>query len=153
MLERCKRKSAHSVYFVKCQDDLLSGLASEEREGSQGMSIQGRWLCCRCGVARCDRRRLSTGYGQVFTVLVVSGQIRVAGCPCSQRFATAFVSSETYVLSFSHCKPLHKVSSLQALSTVFHSINPSDNSPLSHSILLVETGCLPYWSFQLHISL
>ena len=33
-----------------------------------------------------------------------------------------------------------------ALSTVFHSINPPDNSPLSHSVLPVLF--LLYWSFQ-----
>ena len=38
-----------------------------------------------------------------------------------------------------------------ALSTVFHSINSPDNSPLSHSVLQVLF--LPYWSFQLYISL
>ena len=38
-----------------------------------------------------------------------------------------------------------------ALSTVFHSINSPDNSPFSHPVLLVFA--LPYWSFQLHISL
>ena len=36
-----------------------------------------------------------------------------------------------------------------ALSTVLHSINSPDNSPLSHSVLLVLF--LPYWSFQLYI--
>ena len=36
-----------------------------------------------------------------------------------------------------------------ALSTVFHSINFPDNSPLSHSVLPVLF--LPYWSFQLHV--
>ena len=38
-----------------------------------------------------------------------------------------------------------------ALSTVFHSINSPDNSPFSHSVLVVLA--LPYWSFQLYISL
>ena len=38
-----------------------------------------------------------------------------------------------------------------ALSTVFQSVNSPDNSPLSHSVLLVLF--LPYWSFQLCISL
>ena len=37
-----------------------------------------------------------------------------------------------------------------ALSTVFHSINSPDNSPLSHSVLAV--AFLPCWSFQLYIS-
>ena len=45
---------------------------------------------------------------------------------------------------------LVSVSVFMALSTVFHSINSPDNSPLSHSVLLVL--CLPYWSFQLYIS-
>ena len=36
-------------------------------------------------------------------------------------------------------------------STVFHSITSHDNSPLSHSVLLVLF--LPYWSFQLYIFL
>ena len=40
---------------------------------------------------------------------------------------------------------------LIALSTVFHSIKTSDNSPLSHSVLPVLF--LPYWSFQMYISL
>ena len=38
-----------------------------------------------------------------------------------------------------------------ALSTVFHSINSPDNSPFSHSVLVILA--LPYWSFQLYISL
>ena len=42
------------------------------------------------------------------------------------------------------------VSVFMALSTVFHSINPPDNSPLSHSVLPVLF--LPYWSFQLFLS-
>ena len=37
-----------------------------------------------------------------------------------------------------------------ALSTVFHSINSPDNSPLSHCVLPVLF--LPYWPFQLYIS-
>ena len=43
------------------------------------------------------------------------------------------------------------VSVFMALSIVFHSINYPDNSPLSRSVLLVLF--LPYWSFQLYISL
>ena len=38
-----------------------------------------------------------------------------------------------------------------ALLTVFHSINSPDNSPFSHSV--VSVLLLPYWSFQLKISL
>ena len=43
------------------------------------------------------------------------------------------------------------VSFFMALSTVFHSVNSPDNSPLSHSVLLVSF--LPYRTFQQFISL
>ena len=43
------------------------------------------------------------------------------------------------------------VSVFMAHSTVFHSINSPNNSLFSHSVLAVLS--LPYWSFQLYISL
>ena len=43
------------------------------------------------------------------------------------------------------------ISVFMALSTVFHSKNSPDNSPLSHYDLSVLF--LPFWSFQLYISL
>ena len=46
---------------------------------------------------------------------------------------------------------LVSVSVFMALSNVFHSINFASNSMLSPSVLLVLF--LPYWSFQLFISL
>ena len=46
---------------------------------------------------------------------------------------------------------LVSVSVFTALSTVFHSINSPYISLLSHSVLPVFF--LPYWSFQLYISL
>ena len=46
---------------------------------------------------------------------------------------------------------LMSISVFIALSTVFHSISSPDNPPLSHSVLPVLF--LPYWSFQLCISL
>ena len=49
------------------------------------------------------------------------------------------------------CSVLVSVSVFMTLSTVFHPINYSDNSPLSHSVVPVLS--LPYWSFQLDISL
>ena len=45
---------------------------------------------------------------------------------------------------------LASASVFMALSAIFYSINSPDNSPLSHSVLLVLF--LPHWSFQLHIS-
>ena len=46
---------------------------------------------------------------------------------------------------------LVSVSVFMSLSTVFYSINSPANSPLSHSVLPVLF--LPYWSFELCISL
>ena len=46
---------------------------------------------------------------------------------------------------------LVSISVLMALSTVFHSMNSPDNSPLFRSVLPVLF--LRYWSFQLYISL
>ena len=44
---------------------------------------------------------------------------------------------------------LVSVSVFMALSTVFHSINSPDNSPLSHSV--VPVLFLPYWSFRQYL--
>ena len=46
---------------------------------------------------------------------------------------------------------LVSISVFMALSTVFHSINSPENSPFSDSVLSVLS--LPYWSFQLYLSL
>ena len=54
-------------------------------------------------------------------------------------------------LAHSFFSVLVSVSVCMTLSTVLHSINSPDNSPLSHSALSVLF--LPYWSFQLDISL
>ena len=48
-------------------------------------------------------------------------------------------------LSRSFCSVLVSISVFMALSTVFHSINSSDISPASHSVLPVLF--LSYWSF------
>ena len=56
-----------------------------------------------------------------------------------------------YLLCDFRCSVLVSVSVFMALSTVFRSLNSPDNSPLSHSVLLVLF--LPYWSFRLYISL
>ena len=55
--------------------------------------------------------------------------------------------------AFSLCSSglISAISVFMALSTVFHSINFPDNSPLSHSVLLVLF--LPKWSFKLYIPL
>ena len=46
---------------------------------------------------------------------------------------------------------LVSISVFMTLSTVFHFINFPDNYPLSHSVFVVLI--LPYWSFELYISL
>ena len=52
-------------------------------------------------------------------------------------------------LAHSFYSVLVSVSVFMVLSTVFHSINSPDNSPLSHSVLPVLF--LPYWSIRLYI--
>ena len=62
----------------------------------------------------------------------------------------AFVAVVVVFLS-SFYSVLVSISVFMALSTVFHSINSPDNSPFFHSVLPVLS--LPYWSFQLYVSL
>ena len=73
------------------------------------------------------------------THLHVVGMLRFTSDKNQPSFSTPFYSV------------LVSVSVLVALSTVFHSLNSPDNSPFSHSVLPVSS--LPYWSFQLYISL
>ena len=54
-------------------------------------------------------------------------------------------------LAHSFCSVLVSIPLFMSLSTVFHSINSPDNSLFSHSVLQVLS--LPYWSFQLYVSL
>ena len=54
-------------------------------------------------------------------------------------------------LSTPFCSVLVSISVFMALLAVFHSTNSPDNSPFSHSALVVLT--LPYWYFQVYISL
>ena len=58
---------------------------------------------------------------------------------------TVYVRHKPSELAHSFHSVLVSVSVFMALSTVFHSINSPDNSPLSHSLLPVLF--LPYWSF------
>ena len=75
-----------------------------------------------------------------------------AGSPAHGGYVVVFVKD---INQPSLPTPFHSVlvsiSVFLALSTVFHSINSRDNSPLSHSVLPVLI--LPYWSIQLHTSL
>ena len=65
-------------------------------------------------------------------------------CDINQLFFILFLPTPFYSVFVS-------ISVFRALSTVFHSINSPDNSPLSNSVLVVLA--LPYLSFQLYISL
>ena len=71
--------------------------------------------------------------------LLVVGMLRIISETYTDRVCPLFYSV------------LVSVSVFMALSTVFHSIDSPDNSPFSHSVLLVLF--LPYWSFQLYIFL
>ena len=60
---------------------------------------------------------------------------------------SVFDKNRAFPLFFS---VLVSISVFITLSTVFHSINSPDNSPLSHAVLLVLF--VPCWSFQLYTS-
>ena len=70
-----------------------------------------------------------------------------AGSPSRGGDVTVYVPdiNPTELAPLLFCSVLVSVSVFIALSTVFHSLNSPDNSPLSHSVLLVLF--LPYWSF------
>ena len=75
-----------------------------------------------------------------------------AGSPSRGVDVTVFVSDINQPsLATPFRSVLVSVSVFMTLSIIFLPMNPFDNSPLSHSVLLVLF--LPYWSFQLYISL
>ena len=113
-----------------------------------------------------------------FSVLWLCGHVRALGSVCGLFFSRIMLWFDLFFLLsfvptgspsrggdvaayvFNKSQPslptpfysvLVSVSVFIALSTVFHSINSPDNSPLSHSVLPVSF--LPHWSFQLYISL
>ena len=73
------------------------------------------------------------------------------GSPSRERNVTVYVWDKNQPSLPTLYSVRMSVSVFMALSTVFHSINSPDNSPLSHFVLLV--WFLPYWSFPLFISL
>ena len=75
-----------------------------------------------------------------------------AGSPSRGRDAAVYVFNINQPsLSTPFYSVLVSISVFITLSTVFHSINSPDNSPLSHSVH--PALCLLYWSLQLYISL
>ena len=74
------------------------------------------------------------------------------GLPSRGRDVTIYVfnTNQPSLLTLFVYSVLVSFSVFVALSTVFHSINSPDTSPLSHSVL--PTLFLPYWSFQQYIS-
>ena len=74
-----------------------------------------------------------------------------AGLPSHGGDVTVYVWHKPTELAHSFLSCLLSIFVFMALSNVLHSINSPDNSPFSHSVLVVLA--LPYWSFQLYISL
>ena len=97
---------------------------------------------------------LSLKDGQWFQIVVPVGSpsrggdvvVHVFCCCCCLFFDINQPSLPTHF-----CSVLVTISVSMAFSTVFHSINSLDNSPLSHSVPPVLS--LPHWPFQLYISL
>ena len=87
--------------------------------------------------------------------LALSGRVT---CPVPSPRAHLHVVGDVAAYVFNISQPslptpfssvLVSVPVFMALSSVFHSINYPDNSPLFHSVLPVLF--LPHWSFQLYI--
>ena len=75
-----------------------------------------------------------------------------AGSPSRGGDVTVYVKDKNQPsLPIPFYSVLVSISVFMALSNVFHSINSPDNSQFSYSVLSVLS--LPYWSFQLYISL
>ena len=73
--------------------------------------------------------------------------LHYTGSPSRGGDVTIYVLHKPTCLSSLKKKVLVSISVVMALSTVFHSINSSDNFPLSDFVLPVLY--LPCWSFQL----
>ena len=91
-------------------------------------NIQVCWSCLSCSPYKSPRAHLH-----------VVGMLGLVSDISQPSMPTPFYSVLVYISVFI------------ALSTVFHCINSLDNSPFSHSVLPVLS--LPYWSFQLYVSL
>ena len=72
------------------------------------------------------------------------------GSPSHGGNVTVYIWHKPTKLAHPFLSVLVAISVFMALSTVLHLINSPDNSPFSHSVLVVLS--LPYWSFQLYIS-
>ena len=102
-------------------------------------------MCVRMCVRACVRACVRV------CVCVCSASVVPAGSPSRGGYAEVHVFDINQPsLPTPFYSVLVSVSVFTALSTVFYSINSPSKSPLSHFVLFLS---LPYWSFQLYISL
>ena len=154
-------------------------LSLQSCNGCRVVVIELLWLQSCCGVAMVIELLLQSCYGYRVVVIellwlqsccyrvVVIELLLLWSCRYGYRVIVIVPASlpsrggdvAAYVFNISQPSlptPFYSVpvsvSVFMALSTVFHSINSPDNSPLSDSVLPVSSF-LPYWSFQLYISL
>ena len=84
--------------------------------------------------------------------LILTDQAPLVGLPSRGGDVTVYVKDINLPsLPTTFYSVLVSIFVFMALSTVFHYIHSPDNSPFTHSVLAVFP--LPYWSFQLYISL
>ena len=134
--------------------DYARGCTDTERESALKVD-SGREIPCRTGESNPSQRRAGP---TLYQLSYIPTHTRGVLCPS---FLPSFVPSfDPTCLPACHLPPPPFYSSFLssflltclpgiAHSTVFHSINSPNNSPLSLSVLSVLF--LPYWSFQLHM--
>ena len=136
---------------------LQSGLWKYGSKRIVCISSSPSWFCRynACWVCLCFHNPTNFDMDcRIFSVCMWSSYPRtiLGGSPSRGGDVTVYVydiSQSSLPTPFNYV--LVSVSVFMTLSTVFHSINSPDNSPFSHSVLPVLS--LPYWSFQLYLSL
>ena len=117
------------------------------------MSIPGRLFTIFLWVTRFCCQDFELWYDDHCVALILPSWVP-AGSPSrgGDLVVYAFdINQPSLLTPFYFALVIVSISVSTALSTVFYSMNSSDNSPLSHSVLLVLF--LSYWSVQLYISL
>ena len=119
------------------------------------MSQSGLAIKCQAGTADGPRFESASAYlsfNKLSFILVVVSTSDFATHNSPRGLTFTWWGASVYVFDVNQpslptpfYSVLASISIFMAFSTLFHSINSPDNSPLSHSVLPVLS--LPYWSF------
>ena len=144
------------IVWAKSQDSVHKPQFLKRKESRSGSKRRpSAYQPSALPLGHTESRLYSCGSLYLDRVRSTPSKMSVRSCPRADlhvagmlRFMSLTQASKACSLLFYFV--LVSVSVCMALSTVFHSINSPDNSPLSHSVLPVLF--LPYWSFQLYVS-